>query len=145
MVAWLAAVLTFVTPRGRESRLRNTIREELNLLTDLEAQPGLGRGTEPYEALETHIAWRVSVLVGPRLKRSVDLSTAAVAFLLFLGFAFWTWRVLQDAHKAEKAFPWYGWALGVATAVWLLGFIGTLWPSKQEGEPETPRREGNDS
>ena len=101
----LAALLSVL---NRRRRLRAEVRENLELLGDLEKHSAF-RGDLPVAGwLQGKITLDVARLSGHTIgarKKPIEKGTLAFALLVGLGFAYWTYRIVNDGFVWYSVFP----------------------------------------
>lgn len=111
----LAAVLGALGFVGRPRR-RAAIRQDLELLRDLEQSPEFATGTAPHSHLVAHIGREIarhSGAVVPRRKK-VDWGGVVVGFSLTLPLCYWTYALNRDG------FSWLSLLPGVISLLFLI-------------------------
>jgi hypothetical protein len=118
-VAGSLAALIGVGSRNR--RLRNEIRENLALVTEIEKSDVLREHTPAAGWLQSRIALDVAKLSGTQLgvlKKPIAKGAVAVAAVLAAAFGFWTYWINRDG------FSWYSVAPGTITFLMFISIFG---------------------
>lgn len=120
VVTPLAALLNVIS---RRRRLRTEIKENLELLQELEKQPAFHEHLPVAGWLQGKIALDVAKLSGVTIgarKKPIPKGSVVSALLLGLGFAFWTYRIV------ENGFVWYSVFPGSGAFLFLVSVLGMM-------------------
>jgi hypothetical protein len=131
---FLAAVLRAVGYVGRPRR-RAGIREDLELLTELEKFPDFGPGSFAHRILSDHIRTEVARLAGHELgsaRRKIPWASVVLAAVIGAPLGFFTYRL------DENGFRWYSIFPGAGALLMLVAIFGMFLP-----EQEAPIEEGD--
>ena len=99
---------TLVGVGGRKRRLRNAIRENLELLEKLGEDEVIRDHTLARAWLQGRVTLDVARLAGQPLgapKKPVQKGSVALATVLALGFGSWTWFIARDGFVWYSVFP----------------------------------------
>jgi hypothetical protein len=134
---FLAAIFARFGYVGR-TRKRAHIREDLVLLDEIRSSAAYGPQSETASYLHAHINREVADYSGITLKhkRKIPWGTVALALPLGLGFAYWTYKIVDDGFSLFSLIP------GTAAAFFLIGGLGVLFTGDDSEEDEESSEAG---
>ncbi|MFL5818262.1 MAG: hypothetical protein ACJ76L_11770 [Conexibacter sp.] len=123
---FLAAILARVGVVGRPRR-RAAIRQDLELLRDLEATPELGRDTWAHQVLIGHIALEVAKYSGVELpRRRIPWGSVIFAALIGGPLGYLTYSINDDGFRWYSLFP------GLIAGLMAIAILGMIFASDEE-------------
>jgi hypothetical protein len=143
LVGMLAAVTTLIGAANRRHRRRNSVKEDLKLLDELENTKSLLDRDWALDMLKDRIALDVARLSGVKLgtpKKPIPWGTAIFTAVSSLGLGYWTY--ILDLHS----FNWYSLIPGTLATLLGISFFGQFvdreqppsdMPSDQETDFDT--------
>ncbi|MFY9580127.1 MAG: hypothetical protein WAQ33_12465 [Gaiellaceae bacterium] len=135
---FFAAILGMIGFVGKPRR-RASIRDDLQLLTELTEHPDFGAGSWPHQALMNRVALDVARLAGvPLNQRRIQWSSVILALLVGLPLGYWTFNLNQDG------FQWYSLFPGIIAGLMAIALLGMFLPSSEDSPPEEEESSSSD-
>lgn len=132
---FLAAILAKVGFVGRPRR-RAAIRQDWELLRDLEATDSFAQGTWAHQVLIGHITLEVAKYAGVELpRRRVPWGSVVFAALIGAPLGYLTYTLNQDGFRWYSLFP------GVVSALMAIAILGMIFASDEETPEEASESE----
>lgn len=128
---FLAAIFARFGYIGR-TRRRAHIREDLVLLEEIRGSDAYGTQSQTASYLHDHINREVADYSGITLKhkRKVPWGTVVLSIPIGLGFAYWTYKIVEDG------FSLFSLLTGAVAAFFLIGGLGVLFTGGDSEEQE---------
>lgn len=129
---FLAAVLARLGFTGRPRR-RAGIRQDLELLHELEKFPHLGPGTWAHQMLSGHIEFEIAKLAGIEFpRRNIPWGSVVLAAVVGFPLGYVTYVLNKDG------FNWWSLIPGIVSGLMLFGLLGLLLaPEEKTSEGQT--------
>lgn len=123
VAAVLAPLITLIGLASRRRRLRNTIRENLLLLQELQKDEVLREHTPACGWLQGRIALDIAKLAGQPLgtpTKPIPKGSVVFAVILGAGFSFWAYYIVRNG------FVWYSVFPGIAAFLMFVSVFGMV-------------------
>jgi hypothetical protein len=135
---FFAAVLGAAGFVGRPRR-RAAIRDDLELLRDLEKSPEFGPGTWTREVLTAHITLEVARHAGVDLpRRKIAWGSIVMAFVIGAPLAYLTYRLDRDG------FEWWSLLPGIIAGLMFIAILGMLFNPDEASTTNGSQPAGDD-